>query len=155
DILPPVGVVESDLDCAYAAVADGGDPRDALIGRHELSARGVREQALGTTAEESPAGGPERAADEIEDSSLDRPWPSVVQVDRLAELAHQLRPQRVDADEQMLEQLAVGERVAARVALEPVVAAHDHDRRCLGGSGHGIPRHPQRRVEWEDVATRL
>ena len=80
---------------------------------------------------------------------------AVVEIDDLAELAHDLRPQRVDADEQPLEQRAVGQPVAARTALEAVVAAHDHDRRLLPRPRHGIPGDPKRRLEREDVPPRL
>ena len=79
----------------------------------------------------------------------------MVEVDGLAELAHDLGPQRVDADEQPLQQLAVGERVAARVAVEALVAVHDHDCRLLPRARLRIPRDAQRRVERERVAPRL
>ena len=79
----------------------------------------------------------------------------MVEVDRLAELVHDLGPQRIDADKQPLEELPVRQRVTACIALDAVVAAYDHDRRFLSRARHGIPRDPQRRVEREDVAPRL
>ena len=79
----------------------------------------------------------------------------MVEVDCLAELVDDLGTQRIDADEQPLEQLPVRQRVTACIALDAVVAAHDHDRRFLTRARHGIPRDPQRRIEWENVAARL
>ena len=79
----------------------------------------------------------------------------MVEVDRLAQLADHLGSHRVDADEQPLQQLAVGQRVPARVSLDAVVTADDHHRRLLLGARDGIPRHPERRLEREDVAPRL
>ena len=64
----------------------------------------------------------------------------MVEVDRLAELADDLRPQRVDADEQPLEQLAIGQRVTARATFDPFVGLDDHDRRLLARPRHRIPR---------------
>ena len=78
-----------------------------------------------------------------------------MEVDGLAELAHDLAAQRVDPDQQPLEQRAVGQRVAARVALDAVVAAHDHDRRLLREARLGIPGHAQRRIPRPRVAARL
>src|SRR5256714_11957431 len=142
DVFPPVGVVEADLDRADPGVPKLDDPRGALLGRHELGTRGVREQPLGAASEQPPARRLERASGEIPDSRLERPGSSVVEVDRLADLVDDLGPQGIDTDEQPLEQVAVGQRIAARVALEPFVAADDHDRRLLRGAGDGIPRHP-------------
>jgi len=79
----------------------------------------------------------------------------MVEVDGLAELAHHLRAQRIDAHEQALDELAVGQRVAACVPLEPFVGAHDHHRRLLPGSRLGIPCDAKRRLEREGVAPRL
>ena len=61
----------------------------------------------------------------------------------------------VEADEQPLEQLAVGQRVAARVALDAVVGADDHDRRLLGRPRLGVPGGEERRLERVAVAPRL
>ena len=79
----------------------------------------------------------------------------MVEVDRFAELVHDLGPEWVETDEQALEQLAVGQRIAAGEALETIVAAHDHDRCLLLDPRHGIPGDAQRRLEREHVPLRL
>ena len=78
-----------------------------------------------------------------------------MEVDGLAQLADHLGPQRVEAHEQALEQLRVGEVVAARVAGQPVLRAHDHEAGVQRRARHGIPGGAERRVERERVAPHL
>src|SRR5205814_8142246 len=128
----------------------------ALLRRQELAARCVGEEARGPAAEEPPerrAGG---LADEVPDRDLDRPRSAAVQVDRLADLAHDLGAERVEADEQALEQLPVGQAVAARgYAGYALVRAHEHERRVLVSARDGIPRGLAARVERGAVGASL
>ena len=78
-----------------------------------------------------------------------------MEVDRLANLADDLRAERIDADKQALEHRAVWERVAARVPLDAFVRADYHERRLLLRARLRIPRDPERRVERELVPPRL
>ena len=112
-VLAPVGVVEADLECAHAGVARARRPAGALGGVDQLAARGVREMRSLRPPSSRQTGlssrrrrGPSRP--------LDRPGPAAMEVDRLADLAHRFGAARVEADEEMLEQLAVGQAVAAR-----------------------------------------
>src|SRR5205807_1845388 len=107
------------------------DAGDALLGTQQLRVRRIRNETIRAATEQLPTRSVERAADEIPDRRLRSPRPRMVEVDRLAELVDDLGPQRIDADEQPLEQLPVRQRVTACVALDAVVAAHDHDRRFL------------------------
>ena len=79
----------------------------------------------------------------------------MVQVDCLDESVDGACVRRVDADEEPLEELAVGDGVAARVALDSVVGADDDDRRVLVRSRHGIPGGRERRIERVAVPSRL
>ena len=72
--------------------------------------------------------------EEVPDGDLDDPVAAVVQVDGLDDAVDGVGVGRVDPDEQALEQLAIGNRVAARVALDAVVGADDDDRRVLVGA---------------------
>ena len=89
------------------------------------------------------------------DRDLDRPrpppWKSTVSQD----LAHRLGPHRVHADEQPLEQRDVGQRVAARVARDAVLGAHDHERLLDRRARRRVPRRPERRIEVPRVAAHL
>ena len=152
DVLAPVGVVEAELDGADAPLAKRETALDALLRLEQLAARGVGEEPLA-----SGRRGASRAATSsalptsVPDRDLDRPRPAAVQVDRLADLADDLRPQRVDADEQTLEQLPVGQSVAARRdARDALVRVHEHDGRLLRGPRHRIPGGAERRVERVD-----
>jgi hypothetical protein len=78
-----------------------------------------------------------------------------MEVDGLAELAHDLGAQRIDADEQALEQGAVRQRVTRCVPLDAVVAANDHERRLLRRARLGIPGDAERRLPRPRVAARL
>ena len=141
-------MVEADLDRPDPALAQGEAALRALLRRQELAARCVGEEARRPAAEEPPerrAGG---LADEVPDRDLDRPGSAAVQVDRLADLAHDLGAERVEADEQALEQLPVGQAVAARgYAGHALVRAHEHERRVLVSARDGIPRGVEGRVE--------
>ena len=119
DVLAPVGVVEAELDGPHAGVAQRRDAPGALLGLDQLAARGVGEQPLAAAAEQTPQRLAQRAADEVPGRDLGGPRPPAVEVDRLADLADQLRAARVEPDEQALEQRGVGQVVAARVALVP------------------------------------
>ena len=70
-----------------------------------------------------------------------------MEVDRLAQLAHDLGAARVDARQQALEHRRVGQVVAARVAREAVVGAHDHERRLAAARAAPDPSGAERRVE--------
>ncbi len=155
DIVAPVGVMEPDLHRADPRLAKLDHSRDTLLERKQLCIRRVREQPLRPPAEQLPARRLERAADEIPHGDLRRPWARVVEVDRLAQLVYDLSAERIDADEQPLEELTVRQRVAACVALDSVVAADDHDRRLLPRARDWVPGDAERRLEREDVASRL
>ncbi len=62
---------------------------------------------------------------------------------------------RVDPDAQLLEQLAVGQAVAARVALDAVARADDDDRRILVRAWLGVPGGRERRIQRIAVPPRL
>ena len=78
-----------------------------------------------------------------------------MKVDRLADLAHDLGPERVDPDEEPLEQPAVGQAVAARVARDSLVGVDGDDGRVLLRARDGVPGGAKRRVEREAVVQRL
>src|SRR4029453_10451242 len=85
--------------------------------------------------------------EEVPERDFDDPVASVVQVDRLEQLVDGVRSGRVDAEQQALDELAVGYCVSTRVALAPVVAADDDDGRDLARARFGIPRGDERRGE--------
>lgn len=93
-------MVKANLDCPDAGVAKRHASARALGRLDELAARRVGEQAVGATAEELPdrlSGG---LAGQIPDRRLGDPRAAAVEVDGLAELANELRPERVEADEE-------------------------------------------------------
>ena len=108
----PVGVVEAQLDRPHAGVAQRRHAARALVRLDELAARGVGEDPLGAAAEQPPQRLAERAGDQVPDRDLGGPRPPAVEVDRLAQLAHDLGAARVEADQQPLEQRRVGQVVA-------------------------------------------
>ena len=155
DVSPPVGVVEADLARADAGIAQGDAAARALVGTDQLAARGVRVDPLVASAEQHVHGLAERPADEVPDRDLERPGAAAVEVDGLADVAHDLDAAGVDALEVTLELGAIGQVIAARVALEPLLGAHDHERRVQLAAGLGIPGRAERRVERDRVAPRL
>ena len=155
DVAAPVVVVEAQLHRAHAAVAQRGDAPRALLGRHGLAGRGVREQPLRASAEQPPQRLADQPPDEVPDRHLDRPRAPAVEVDGLEDLAHGLGPHRVDADEQAVEQRGVRDVVAARVAGDAVLRAHDDERRLDRRARRRVPRRAKRRVERDGVAAHL
>ncbi len=151
----PVLRVEAEFHGAHARVAQGGAPAHALVGVDELAARRVREDPVALAAEEAPDRFVPRAPDEIPDRHLGDPVAPVVEVDRLDDPVDCLRVGDVEAEQQPLEQLAVRQRVAARVALDAVVRADDRDRRFLGRSWLRVPGGEERRLEWVSIPPRL
>ncbi len=147
--------MEAQLDRAQACVTEHRAAAHALVRVDELAARGVREDAVALPAEKPPDRLVASAAEQIPDRDLDDPVAAVVEVDRLEDRVNGLGVGRVASDEQALEQRAIGHRVAARVALDAVVGADDHDRRLLGGARLGIPCGAERRVERIAVDPRL
>ena len=140
--------MEAELDRAHASLDEREAPLGTLRRLDRLSGRRVREQPLAAAAEELPDGLLERPADDVPDRDLDRPRPPAVEVDRLADLAHGLRSERVDADEQALELRPVGQAVSARGdAGDAVVGMDEHDRRLLLGPRHRVPGGAERGVE--------
>ena len=152
---PPVRRVQSKLDRAYTCIPQREAAAHALIGRNELSARRIREESVPVASEESPQRLIVRASDEIPDRDLDDPVAAVVEVDALDDPVHRVGLLGIASDEQTLEQVAVGHPVAARVTLDPVVGADDHDRCVLMRSRLGIPCGRERRVERVAVDPRL
>ena len=147
--------MEAELHRLHAGVAKGHAALRALLGGDELAARRVGEDAFPRATEELPERLTPRASDEVPDGDLERPVPPVVEVHRLADPVDDVGLERVDAHEQTLEQLAVGQRVPARVALDALVGADDDDRRVLVRAGLRIPRRAERRVQRIAVASRL
>jgi hypothetical protein len=79
-----------------------------------------------------------------------------VEVDGLAQLAHDLGAQRVDAGEQAGECGGVRKPVAAaRVSRQAFVGVHEHERRLDVLARHRVPGRRKRRVEGEPVRARL
>ena len=119
DVVAPVIVVEAQLDGAHAARRAA--PRTGPRARAPAAAphRGVGEERLAAPAEQLPQGHAERTADEVPDRDLERPGPAAVEVDGLAELAHDLGAERVEPRQQPLEQDGVGQRVAAGIPATP------------------------------------
>ena len=151
----PVLRVEPDLRRSHARVAQRLTASDTFVRRDELATRRVGADPVSLAPEEPPHRLVRRARDEIPDGNLDDPVAPVVQVDGLDDPVDGARVRRVDADEKPLEELAVGERVPARVALAAVVGADDCDRRVLVRPWHGIPGRCERRIERVAVAPRL
>ena len=147
--------MEANLDRLDAGVAKRDAPARALVRLDELAARRVGEEAVGAAAEELPDRLAGRLADEIPDRSLDDPGPAAVEVDGLADLPHELRAERVEADEERLELGAIRECVAARPSREPLVRVNANERRDLMIARDRIPGCTERRVEVDAVASGL
>ena len=155
DVAAPVGVVEAELDGPHAAVAQRRDAPRALVRAHRLGGRGVREQPPRAAAELAHQRLADEPPDEVPDRHLDGPRPAAVEIDRLEDLPDRLGPQRVEADEQSLEERGVRHVVAARVAGDAVLGAHDHERRLDRRARHRVPRGPERRVEDDGIPAHL
>ena len=152
----PVARVEAKLHRLYARVAEREAAANAFVRRDELAARRVGEDAvLACPRGAARAARPSARATRSQTATSSDPVPAMVEVDGLADPVDDLRVRRVDPDEEPLEQLAVGERVAARVALDAVVGADDDERRVLMSARLGIPCGRERRVERIAVAPRL
>ena len=146
--------MEADLRRLDAGVAQRLAAPDALVRVDQLPARRVGADPIALAPEQLPDRDFCGACDEIPDGDLDDPVPPVVQVDGLDDPVHRARVGRVDADEEPLEELAIGDGVTARVALDSVVGADDDDRRVLVRPRHRIPRGRERRIEGVAVASR-
>ena len=79
----------------------------------------------------------------------------MVEVHRLADPVDDVGRERVDAHEQALQELAIGQLVPARVSLHALVGAHDDDGRILVRARRRIPGCAERRVERIAVPPRL
>ena len=75
-----------------------------------------------------------------------------MEVDRLLELAHDLRAKRIETDEEGLELLAVGQVVAARPARDAIVRVDADERGLLVGARDRVPGSVERWVELDAVA---
>ena len=139
--------MEADLDRLHAGVSKRHAPRRPFVRLEQLGARDIREQALRAAAEELPQRLPRRLAEQVPDGCLDRPRPAAVEVDRLLQLADELRPERIETDENRLEQLVVGQLVAARPPRDAFVGVDADERRILVVPRRGIPGDVERRVE--------
>ena len=106
----PVARMEAQLDCAHACSAERGAAADALVGVDELAARRVREDATAFPAEQPPHGLAPSAPEKIPHRDLDDPVAPVVEVDRLDDPVHGVGVRYVEADEQPLEERAIGQR---------------------------------------------
>ena len=135
----PIVRVEADLRGAHARVAQCPAAAHALVRIDELAARCVRADSAPLAAEQLPQRLVPCAPDEIPDGDLDDPVAPVMEVDGLDDPVDGVGVGYVDSDEQALEQLAIRNRIAARVALDAVVGADDHDRRVLVGARLGVP----------------
>ena len=155
DVVAPVGMVEADLDGADARVAQCQHPAGTLGRLDQLTARGVGEQPLRAPAQQPPQRFPERSRGEVPDGHLDDPGAPAVEVDGLAQLAHDLGAAGIEPDQQPLEQRRVGQLVAAGVPRRAVAGAHDDERRLAARPRHRVPRRAERRVEREPVAPDL
>ena len=154
-VLAPVGVVEAQLECAHAALAQRDRPPCPLVRVDQLAARGVGQQALVAAAQKPPHGRVEQPPGEIPDRALGRPRPAAVEVDGLADLAHRLGAQRIEPDQEALEDLAVGQVIAARAARDADVGVHEHERRVLVRARKRVPGGLERRLQRVAVAARL
>ena len=101
--LAPVVVVEAELDALTPAARRATARRARSSGSDGLAARGVREDAIRATAEQAPERLVERTPDEVPHGHLGRPRAAAVEVDGLAELPHDLRPEGIDTDQVALE----------------------------------------------------
>ena len=126
----------------------------ALLRRDELARRRIGADALALASKEAPQRVLVRAPTEVPDRDLQDPVAAVMEVDGLEDPVD-VRVLGVGADEQALQQRLIRKGVAARVALDALVGAHDHDRRVLMRARHGIPRGRERRVERVAVDPRL
>ena len=121
-----VGPAEPDLHRTDARVTQRHAATCPLLRRHELARRRVGEEPLLPAAEQLPHGNVERAAGEIPHRGFcdprSRPGQST-----LAQSPRTTSVARIHADEQPLEELAVRQRIAARITLDAVVGTHDGD----------------------------
>ena len=147
--------METDLDGADARVAQRQASLHTLLRAHQLAARRVRVDPIAISPEQLPQRLARGPRDEIPHRHLEDPVATVVQVDGLDDPVDRRRVGRVDTDEKALEELAVGQRVPARIALDAVVGAHDRDRRLLLRPWHRIPGDADGRIERVAVAPRF
>jgi hypothetical protein len=147
--------VQAELDRAYARLPQRAAAPNALVRVDELAARRVREDAVARSPEEPPERLAAGAADKVPDGELDDPVAAVMEVDRLDDAMNDLGVLDLPPDEEALEELAVGDAVAARVPLAALVRAHDRDGRVLVGARDGVPRGRERWIERVAVAPRL
>ena len=147
--------MQAELHRLDAGVAENDAALRALLGRDELPARRVGQDLVPGPTEELPERLISRASDEVPDGDLDRPVPPVVEVHRLADPVDDVGLERVDAHEQALQELAIGQPVPARVSLHALVGAHDDDGRILVRARRRIPGCAERRVERIAVPPRL
>ena len=150
----PILRVEPELQGAYAGTTQRDGTLGALLRRDELTRRRIGADAVALASQQAPQRGLVRAPTEVPDRDLQYPVAAVVEVDGLEDPVD-VRALGVGADEQALEQRLVGKAVAARVALDSVVRAHDHDGRVLMRARHRVPCGRERRVERVAVDPRL
>ena len=139
----------------HALVAQCHGAAHALVDRHEFAARGVGEDPVLAAAEHLPEGLIARSPYEIPNGDLERPAASVMEVDGLEDPVDDVGARRIESDEQPLEELAVGQAVAARVAFDAVIRADDNDRCVLVRAWPGVPGNRERRIERKAIPPRL
>ena len=154
-VVAPVGVMKSDLHGPDPPSLQRLHPPDALLGGHQLARAGIGLQRLATTAQELPHRLGEGAADDIPYRDLDDPGARPMEVGGLTDLADHFRAERIEADEEALEDGDIGQEVARGVADDPLIRMHTDDLGLLLDTRDRVPRGPERRIERVAVAPDL
>ena len=137
------------LDRAKTGVDERASVLGTLRRRAQLTERGVDRQPVDGPSEQRIHGDAEFLAEQIPQRGLHRPVAAGVKRDRLERPRVTRQQQRIAADEQVLEILEAGHRVAGADARQALVGFDADDRRVELAPRIGVPRGIEGWVEWQ------